>query len=176
MNTTAQIKQAIKKSARVISDEPLEILKKAKDQITGSEDYFLENKKNNEVSESDSFARDEEQQYKAKISEQDGRHLEALETELKDIRRQKLFNEIMQKIQNGIDVSVEEFSELTLEQREVLKAQVEVVKNKKIQSLNQNSGLVEPVSKKGRRLGVFGQKQAAEKQTTRVENPIQSST
>ncbi|MDO8341015.1 MAG: hypothetical protein Q7T59_03505 [Candidatus Woesebacteria bacterium] len=176
MNTTAQIKQAIKKSARVISDEPLEILKNAKDQITGSEDYFSENEKNNEMFENDSSVRDEEQQYKTKVFEQDGRHLEALETELKDIRRQKLFNEIMQKIQDGINVSVEEFSELTYEQREVLKAQVEVAKNKKIQSLNQNNGLIEPASKKGRRLGVFGQKQAAEKQTTRVENPIQSST
>ncbi|AKM83380.1 hypothetical protein A2422_04190 [Candidatus Woesebacteria bacterium RIFOXYC1_FULL_31_51] len=176
MNTTAQsFKQAIKKSARTIGDEPLEILKNARDQVTGSEDYFSGNEKTNEVSKDDSAIRDEEQ-YKKKVSEQDGRHLEALEVELKDIRRQKLFNEIMQKIQDGIDVSVEEFSELTYEQREVLKAQIEVIKNKKIQSLNQNNGLIEPASKKGRRLGIFGQKQAAEKQTTRVENPIQSST
>lgn len=174
MNTTAQVKQAIKKSTNTFSDEPLEILKTARDQILGSENYPQQTQENN-VSQNNGPTEDETN-YKKQIAEQDGRHLEALENELRDIRRQKTFNDLMQKIQGGEDVSLEEFSELTHEQRDVLKAQIEAVKKQRIGLANQNSGLNEPAAKKGRRFGGMGQKKAAEKQQTRVENPVQSST
>lgn len=174
MNTTAQVKRAIKKSTRTITNEPLEILKTVRDQVITSENLFSVNQEN-DISQNDSGIKDEEQ-YKKQIAERDSRHLEALETELKDIRRQKLFNEITQKVQSGVDVPIEEFSELSHEQKEVLKAQVEVIKKQKSETLNQDTDLVEPASKKGRRFGSFGQKQAAERQQTRVEKPVQSST
>lgn len=175
MNTTAQVKRAIKKSANTFGDEPLEILKTARDQILGSENYPQQTQENN-VSQNNGPTEDEKN-YKKQIAEKDGRHLEALENELRDIRRQKTFNDLMQKIQGGESIPLEEFSELTHEQRDVLKAQMEAVKKQQAGSLNQNVGLNEPSAKKGRRfMGGMNQKKAAEKQQTRVENPVQSST
>ena len=175
MNTTAQVKQAIKKSSQQLGDEPLEILKSARDQILGSENPEQQTQEN-DVSQNEGPS-EEEENYKKHRAEQDGRHLEALENELKEIRRQKLFNDLMQKIQSGETVPLEEFSELSYEQKDVLKAQTEVFKKQQVELTNQNTSLIEPSAKKGRRfMGGMNQKKAAEKQQTRVENPVQSST
>ncbi|WKZ25665.1 MAG: hypothetical protein QY322_04800 [bacterium] len=167
-NTTAQIKQAIKKSALQVASEPLELLKNASRQISGEEVAPQQQ----EVSKPETEISQDEVDYKKQTSEQDGRHLQALESELKDIRRQKLFNDLMKRIQDGEDVSVEEFSELSFEQRDVLKAQLEAVKKQKIIQQSDPSGLIEPIAKKGRRMMGGGQKQSAQKQTTRVEKPV----
>jgi len=164
---TAQVKQAIKKSAKQFADEPLELLKSAKKQVAGEEmasGYPPDQETN------DTQKMVDEQDYKVQKAKQDGRHLEALESELKDIRRQKVFNDLMQRIQNGEDVPLEEFSELSFEQKDVLKAQMEAVKQQKINNGNTTNQLIEPTAKKGRQL--MGQKQSAQKQTTRVEKPV----
>ena len=106
---------------------------------------------------------------KAAIAEKDGRHLQALESELKDIRRQKIFNELMRRIQAGENIPLEEFTELSYEQRDVLKAQIEAVKTRNSQLVTDQ--LVMPSAKKGRKMG-GGQKQSAQQQTTRVEKPV----
>ena len=167
MNTTAQVKQAIKKSAKTFSDEPLELLKSARKQITGEE---MPDDQDYEETSKVQGPSQEEQEYKQEKEKQDGRQIEALESELRDIRRQKIFNELMQRIQNGEDVSLEEFSELSYEQKDVLKAQMEAVKKQKLNIESTNDQLVEPMPKKGRQL--MGQKQSAQKQTTRVEKPV----
>lgn len=167
MNTAAQVKQAFKKSAKTFTDEPLELLKSARKQITG-EEIAPDSYSGQEADDSQKIA--DEQDYKDQKSKQDGRHLEALESELKDIRRQKIFNDLMQRIQNGEDVPIEEFSELSYEQKDVLNAQIEAVKQRKINNENTTSQLIEPTTKKGRQL--MGQKQSAQKQTTRVEKPV----
>ena len=169
MNTTAQVKQAIKKSAQQIASEPLELLKSAAKQVAGSENIpFGEPVAEQPISKPDDVPQDEKD-YKKIIADQDGRHLQALESELKDIRRQKIFNDLMQRIQNGEDVPLEEFSELSFEQKEVLKAQLEAMKNRNLQTTN--SELIEPASKRGRQMN-GGQKRSAQKQTTRVEKPV----
>lgn len=167
MNTAAQVKQAFKKSAKTFTDEPLELLKSARKQVTG-EEMPPDNYSDQETSDPQKIA--DEQEYKERRSEQDGRHLEALESELKDIRHQKIFNDLMQRIQNGEDVPVEEFSELRFEQKDVLNAQIEAVKQRRLNNENATSQLIEPAAKKGRQL--MGQKQSAQKQTTRVEKPV----
>ncbi len=167
MNTTAQVKQAIKKSAKTFADEPLELLKSARKQITGEEMPEDQDYEKSNVIQGPS---QEEQKYKKEKEEQDGRHIEALESELKDIRRQKIFNELMQRIQNGEDIPLEEFSQLSYEQKDVLKAQMEAIKKQKLNAESTNNQLVEPTAKKGRQL--MGQKQSAQKQTTRVEKPV----
>ncbi len=172
MNTTAGgIKQAIKKSAQQMAQEPLELLKSAAKQITGVENLPNSNPKPQQEKskeEGDGVPQDEKN-YKKQVAEQDGRHLQALESELKDIRRQKLFNELMKRIQNGEDVPLEEFSELSFEQKDVLKAQMQVVKARSSQ--NRLSTVDMPTSKKGRKMG-GGQKGAAKKEETRVEKPV----
>ena len=165
MNTTAQVKQAIKKTPQQFVD-PLELLKTAKDQIMGPENGQQQTQES--ITSQNNGPTAEENDYKQKISEQDGRHLQALETELKDIRRQKTFKSLMQKINSGIDVFLEEFSELSYEQKDVLKAQIEAVRTRNSQPVTDQ--LIEPISKKGRQM--FGQKQSAQKQTTRVEKPV----
>ena len=112
---------------------------------------------------------EEQEKVKKQLTEAEARRIEALENELKDIRRQKLFNDLMQKIQSGEDVSVDSFQELSFEERDVLKAQLTAAKNRKAQVGGQS--FVEPSAKKGRKMG-FGQKQSAQKQTTRVEKPV----
>ena len=136
------------------------ILKSAAKQINVSENTEpLEQPINQEQSNLD----------KAAIAEKDGRHLQALESELKDIRRQKIFNELMRRIQAGENIPLEEFTELSYEQRDVLKAQIEAVKTRNSQLVTDQ--LVMPSAKKGRKMG-GGQKQSAQQQTTRVEKPV----
>ena len=150
----------IKKTIKAIGEEPLEFLKSAAKQINVSENTEpLEQPINQEQSNLDKTA----------IAEKDGRHLQALESELKDIRRQKIFNELMRRIQAGENIPLEEFTELSYEQRDVLKAQIEAVKTRNSQLVTDQ--LVMPSAKKGRKMG-GGQKQSAQQQTTRVEKPV----
>lgn len=167
MNTTAQVKQAIKKSVQQMAREPLELLKTANGQISGSEIESFEPISKNEPEPN----RDEvnEQKYKEQKAEQDGRHLQALESELKDIRRQKIFETLMQRIQNGEEVPLEEFTELSFEQKDVLKAQIEAVRTRNLQPVTNE--LPELSLKRGRKMG-GGQKGAARRETTRVEKPV----
>lgn len=173
MNTTAQVKQAIKKSAQQLRQEPLELLKSATKQITGAETTPWDEK----PTEAAPMAQDsnevpaDEQKYKKQVAEQDGRRLQALESEILDISRQKLFSGLMSRIQAGEEIPLEEFTELSYEQRDVLKAQEEAVKKQKAMQANQSQGLPDPGSKKGRKMG-GGQKGAAKKEETRVEKPV----
>ena len=86
MNTTAQVKQAIKKSVQQMAQEPLELLKNASKQVSGE----VERRQQQEKTNADPDSHQDEENYKKQVAEQDGRHLEALESELKDIRRQKI--------------------------------------------------------------------------------------
>ncbi|MEK7473014.1 MAG: hypothetical protein AAB625_03170 [Patescibacteria group bacterium] len=150
----------IKKTIKAIGEEPLEFLKSVAKQINVSENTKpLEQPINQEQSNLDKTA----------IAEKDGRHLQALESELKDIRRQKIFNDLMRRIQAGENIPLEEFTELSYEQRDVLKAQIEAVKTRNSQLVTDQ--LVMPSAKKGRKMG-GGQKQSAQQQTTRVEKPV----
>lgn len=171
MNTSAQLKQAIKKSTQQFAQEPLEVLKSATKQLTGSETTPFENKPVEQVSQPETAVPQGEQDYKKQLAEHEGRQLQALESELKDIRRQKIFNDLMRRIQSGEDIPLEEFTELSFEQRDVLKAQIQAIKMQKFNEQNSGGGLIEPASKKGRQMG-GGQKKSAQQQTTRVEKPV----
>jgi hypothetical protein len=183
MNTAQQnLKQALKKTARQIRNEPLEILKSAAKQVTGDENIKLpweesetneKPKENNQSDGNGNGPTNEEKEYKKKVAEQDGRRLEALESELRDIRRQKKFNELLARIQSGEEVPIEEFQELSSEQRDVLKAQLEATqKRKQRESQQQSSGIPMPTSKQGRQMGAGARKRSAQKETTRVEKPV----
>lgn len=168
MNTAQTLKHNLKKSAKVFANEPLEILKAAKRQISGEQNSDPEIPQ--DVTKSDPEIPQDEQKYKQQKAESEGRTLQALESELKDIRRQKIFKSLMARIQNGEDVPLEEFTELSYEQKDVLKAQMEAIKKSQATSHESQNTLVEPIAKKGRQL--FGQKESAQKQTTRVEKPV----
>lgn len=172
MNTIAQAKQAIKKTTQQLREEPLEMLKAAARQVADFENTNPQNEEPRHSENGTSQNKESEQQeseYKQKLAERDGRQLQALESELKDIRRQKLFNSLMQRIQSGENVSLLEFTELSYEQRDVLKAQIEAVKHRNNQP--QIEPLQIPNAKRGRKM-MSGQQQSAQKQTTRVEKPV----
>ena len=97
--------------------------------------------------------------------------MEAFMRELDEIRKQNLFKNLQAKISQGIEVPLEDYPELSMEQKQVLKAQMEAVKNQRLAAAQPSSGLVEPTLKRGRRFGPT-QKQEAEKQQTRVERPV----
>lgn len=170
MNTTAQVKKTLKKSAKTFTDEPLEILKTAQRQVSG-EELSQNNQKPPEYQDSSSQVPQEESIRKEQGIIADNKNLESLQTEMRDIRRQKLFESLLQKIQSGEYVAVEDFQELSHEQRDVLKAQLEAKTHNS--QLTTNQPLIEPMAKRGRRFGGFGKrKNAAEKQATRVEMPL----
>ena len=171
MNTTVQVKQQIKHSAQQMAAEPLELLKAAKAQIAGGELDYSQNPEDQQQLQDQQKAQQNEQ-LKQQVAVADNRNLEALQSEMGDIRRQKLFDKLLAQIQNGEVVPIEEFQELSHEQRDVLKAQAEAVAKQRIQQQTQQ-GLVEPGLKRSRKFGGFGKrKNAAEQQQTRVEMPL----
>jgi hypothetical protein len=114
-------------------------------------------------------------QQKTQDKMKSGRRMEALETELKDIRKQDLFKDLQGKISQGIEVPLEDYSELSMEQKQVLKAQMEAVKQQKLNAkYSSEKSAPAIVSKPSRRFGaqMRGQKAEAEKQQTRVEKPV----
>lgn len=122
----------IKKIIKAIGEEPLELLRNVEKQVIGEE---LKPNADPEIPQ-------DESNYKKQVAEQDGRRLQALESELKDIRRQK----------------------------EVLKAQTEEA-DKARDSQPVINQLPELSLKRGRKMG-GGQKGVAKKETTRVEKPV----
>lgn len=169
-STTKSASDLAQKIARQIAQEPLEILKIAREQTVGVET----------TGQPDSRTTGQPVEQQKKLEEQQKlqdhlkstRRMEAFQRELEDIRKQDLFKSLQEKISQGIEIPLEDYSQFSMEQKQVLKAQMEAVRNQKArqQASGQNS-LEIPNSKKGRRFGST-QKQEAEKQTTRVEKPV----
>lgn len=173
-NTTNSAKNLAQQIARQIAQEPLEVFKTAGQQIAGGEQIAnrqevrpLDNK-NPEVQKK-TLQNQNELQDKAKS----GRQVEAFQRELDDIRKQKLFKDLQYKISQGIEIPLADYPELSMEQKQVLNAQMEAVKFQKDQTAYTASqeGFNTPTSKKGRRFGQ-GQKEEAERQQTHVEKPV----
>lgn len=167
-----QAQDLSKKIARQIAQEPLEILKSAKRQMSGEN---LSNQgENTETRPIQAVEeKNETNELKKKDTLHSSRTLEALDRELEDIRRDKLLKELQKGISQGEEVYLENYPELTLDQKQVLKAQVEAVKIQRAQQASvQGQALVEPKSKTPRGSWLFGGKAQAEKQKTRVEKPL----
>lgn len=163
--------------AKQMAQEPLEILKNAREQTTGEELAGQIDK-----SPFGSPPKQTEDQQKAlheQMSQQDKmkstRLIEALNRELEDIHKQTIFKDLQERIMNGEIVPLEEYTELSVEQKQVLKAQMEAVKNQRaMQAANQSVGVPSTSSKPSRRFGA-GQKQQAQKEQTRTEKPVNNS-
>lgn len=166
MNTAQTTKNLAQKIAKQMLEEPLEILKTAKSQVTG-----VETKPNTEARNENLESRIENENYKLKQELQSQRIVGALNQELRDISRENTFKELQRKISEGIDVYLEEYPELSIEQKQVLKAQIEAVKNQ-LANNDQQSNLPEPSAKKGRKLFNFGKKTSMKREQTRVEKVV----
>jgi hypothetical protein len=169
-NTAKTAQDIAQKIARQVAQEPLEILRDARDQMTGVETTRQPDSQppGQQVGQQEKLV--EQQKVQDNLKAQ--RRMEAFQRELEDIRKQDLFKNLQEKISQGVEIPLEDYPDLSIEQKQVLKAQMEAVKNQiaKQQSAGQNS-LELPISKKSRRFG-SSQKQEAQKQTTHVEKPV----
>lgn len=155
--------------AKQIATEPLEILKTAREQTIGTETP-TDHQNPPVKSEQNKPVEDQQKQLDRLKS---GRRMEALNRELTDIRKQDIFKDLQARITNGEEIPLEDYSELSPEQKQVLKAQMEAVKiQMENAKLENGKSFVEPASKKGRQLFNFGKKQAVKQEQTRVEKPV----
>ena len=104
------------------------------------------------------------------------RALQALEREIGDMGQIKLVEDVQERIAKGEIVPIKDYNEFTPEQKQVLNAQMEAVKIRMQQEQASQKPLVEPGTKTPRGSWMQGGKKQAEKQTTHVEKPVQSST
>lgn len=173
-NTTKSAKSLAQDIARKMAQEPLEILKNASSQVTGQEVAKpQENYSQPQTPDDQKKLINSQQELQDKMKS--SRRMEAFARELEDMHKQDLFRDLQGKISEGIEVPLEDYSELTMEQKQVLKAQMEAVKFQKDQAeYNQSQaegGSLFGSSKKNRKMG-GGQKQQAQKEQTRVEKPV----
>jgi len=159
-------KTLARQAAKQIAREPWEILEGAGKQITGVE----------QPSHSESHppvpVPDEEARLQEQDKAQSARRMEVLDMELIEIGRQRIFNELQRKIQEGQEVFLNDITELSYEQKDVLKAQMEFIKAQKDQM--QNGGAVqEPAAKPSRRFAFGrGAKAQAQREQTKTERPL----
>lgn len=143
-----QTKQLGKHTAKQVIGEPFEVLKTAGKQVSGQEKRTIREKSKPITKDIASAVTPIEEE---KIKTQSRRLLEAHEKELEDIKKEKTFKELQRKITEGEDVPIDNFPELTMEQKQVLKAQKEAVEKRKVVQKDKKL-LVEPSSKKKRGL------------------------
>ena len=154
--------------AKQIAQEPIEILKTARSQVAGTESVGRPENKPPTLSEppEPGEAKQKEQVDKLKSA----RRIEALNRELTDIEKQDKFKELQKRISEGEEISLEEYPDLTIEQKQVLKAQMEAVKNQQL--VSSEKPLVEPQAHRGRQLFNFGKKTAMKREQTHVEKIV----
>lgn len=160
--------------AKQLAQEPLEILKDASSQIMGVETARQPDTGTSQQPENTNQQKKIQEQQQIQDKMRSSRRIEAYQRELEDIRKQDVFKDLQQRIANGEEISLQDYPELSLEQRQVLNAQMEVVRFQHKQSEymeSQKGGSLFGSAKKSRRMG-SNQKQEAEKQQTRVEKPV----
>lgn len=163
-NVGKSTQQLAQDAVRKVAAEPWEILKTARSQVAEKPQEQIQAKKEQSPS-------DEAEKLNQKDKAVSVRQIEALEKEISDIEKDKLLKELQRKISQGEEIYLEEYPQLSPDQKQVLQAQIEAVKIRN-QQLTTEKPLQEPAPRKGRRLFSFGRKTQAERQQTRVERPL----
>lgn len=169
--TTKSVKSLARAVAKQIAQEPAEILKTAGQQAFGEETSGQQPRP--ERGEQNVIGgADLEEQRKVNDKLRDTRQMEALNRELTDIRRQDLIKDIQRRISEGEEVPLEDYPDLSPEQKQVLKAQMEAYAAQKLNLGAQDNDVPEPAAKKSRKLFNFGKKTAVKREQTHVEKPV----
>lgn len=169
MSQTAQDPKTLaQKIAQQLKQEPLELLKSARSQVAGQE--YSEDRPQQQINPDEQF-RVQTEQLKAQDNAKSKRLIEAFQRELEDVRKQNLLKELQKKISEGEEVPLENYPELSIEHKQVLKAQMEAVKAQiqRQKQVQENSSFIEPIAKKGRQLFNFGKKTAVKREQQHVE-------
>ncbi len=166
---TAKSAQSLaQKIAQQMAREPIEVLKDIKEQTTG--DTFGPPEKSDQ-NQPTSGQTTSAEQGKIIDKQKSTRLIEALNRELADIHKQKIFNELQRRIAEGEEIPLNEYPELSMEQKQVLLAQMEAVKKQRAVRATDFSDVPAVHSKPSRRFGA-GQKSQAQKEQTHVEKPV----
>lgn len=166
-DTTKSAKVLAQQIAKQITEEPVEILKNVKEQTIESETARQQDSQTAGHPEESKTQTDQKSELDKLKSV---RRIEALNREISDIQKQDLFKDLQKRISGGEEVPLEDYPELSMEQKQVLKAQMEAVKNQRI--ANSEQPLIEPQTHKGRQLFNFGKKTEVKRQQTHVEKIV----
>lgn len=162
-SVTKTIKGIGKSSAKRVLQESLEVLKESKKQVLSDENEPQPEVRNDITNRDQKDGLPED--YEKMVKTRDKQRLEQLDRRIQDIRRQKLVEDLQKRISGGEDVSLVDYPELGWEQRQVLQAQMQAVKARKMQAIRaRDGGVIEPEPKRKR--GLFrgrGMKSRAEK-------------
>lgn len=175
-DTTKSAKSLAQQIAKQMAREFPEVLKTAGSQVTGVEKTPSTENPGPPRTQSEAnklLSHQQELQDKMKST----RLMEAFQRELEDIHKQDVFKDLQERIAGGEKIPLEDYSELSPEQKQVLKAQMEAVEFQQKQAeymASQEKGSLFGSSKRSRKMGggSKGQKREAEKQQTRVEKPV----
>ena len=165
--TAQTAKTLAQQIAKQIAQEPAEILKDVREQTTGTESSAEAPNKSRQHETQDKKL---EEQKNIQDKMKSTRLYEAFQRELDDIHKADLFKELQSRIANGEEIPLEDYPDLSIEQKQVLMAQMEAVKIQRAQTKTEFNEVPVVRSKPSRRWGA-GQKTEAEKQQTRVEKP-----
>ena len=132
--------------ARQMAQEPFEVLRTAGKQVSGQE---KQPQKNSIPSPKENTHQKPQPLDEAAMKQKNLRRLEAHRSELESMKGQKTFEELQKRISEGEDIPVQNFTELSMEQKQVLNAQMEAVKNRK-KAMESDKPLVEPSTKRGK--------------------------
>lgn len=135
-------------AAKAMAREPSEFVNTAKHQIientAATRDVDSNEKNENDIANSPNVQ---------EVKKRDQTRIRELESELKEIEKAKLIKALQQKISQGIPVYLEDYQNLSIEEKQVLKAQIEAVNQKKQQEILQQDRLAEPQAKPSRKIG-----------------------
>jgi len=154
----SQTKRNAIRMAQTLVQEPSEILKTAAGQILPTSEEKLPDKSNQSASFLNVSENGFSEEDKKKQEQVDMSRLRELEGELRQVRIEKTVRELQEKIANGEIVYLEEYPEIPVEQKQVLKAQMEAVAKRREEEVKAQSGQAasEPSSRPSRRLFGFG--------------------
>ncbi len=152
------IKQTAQQIAAQVAKQTIhesnEFLKSAREQIAPS----VQPQQSEKPQEKKEDYKVDEERFKAESK----RLMQTYESELNQIRRDNLFKDLQRKVSEGEDISLESYqNELSFEQKDVLKAQMEIVQNqRKMVASQEKSSPLQVIAKKGRNamMGMFKKK------------------
>lgn len=168
-DTAKSAKTLAQQIAKQAAQEPIEILKEVKEQTLGQESS---SEPVNQAGRHEETQKQVEEQREINDKLKSGRRMEALNRELADIQKQDLFKALQARIAQGEEIPLEDYPELSIEQKQVLNAQMQAVRMSRRQDVQTSRQLIEPATRKGRQLFNFGKKTQVQREQTHVEKPV----
>jgi len=143
MNVKQTAQQLAKSAAKRVARESFEVLKSAREQVAPIPETSRQAEPQGQEASKENIEK------KSEVDKAKSFHMmRAYESELADIRREEIFKDLQKRISEGEDVPIENYSELSMEQKQVLMAQKEAVK---VQKGTQQGTIPQISSKKGRK-------------------------